>query len=163
MARLMKKSRDIIKVDFSLTPAFIMDLCYAAHGTRARRGDRMAQRLRNEWRLHPVAGKLIADFDAKRLRRGRGQPKGFVHEHLLERDRYIIALVETAQAQIAAQTGLRNPRKRAYNVVADYLCKQGAYRNQPGDAYFGDRLTRLQVIKKITTIMRRHTTRRNAN
>ena len=112
----------------------------------ARRGDRMAQRLREEWRRDPIKGKLIADFDAGRLRRDRGQPKGFFHERLYERDRYIIALVETAQAQIAEQTGLVNTLGKACWEVAKYF-----NRERPADAY-----------PKIWNIMRRHITRQNA-
>jgi hypothetical protein len=132
-----------------------MEMCYAAA-----RGNREAKALRRKWRRHPRYGKFIADFDAKRLRRGRGQPKGFAHDRLLERNRYIIALLESAQSQIADQTGLVNTLGDACCEVEKYVNKREPYRDRPGEVYFdekGRRFTRT----KIWNIMRRHITGRN--
>jgi hypothetical protein len=132
----------------------IMELCYAAA-----RGDPEAKALRKKWSRHPRYAKLIADFDAKRLRRGRGQPKGFLHERLLERNRFVITYVEHVQRQLA-ELGEVNTLGDACFEVEKYFNKRAPYRDRPGEVHYdekGRRFTRT----KIWNIMRRYITRRN--
>jgi hypothetical protein len=132
----------------------IMELCYAAA-----RGNREAKALREKWRRHPRYGKHIADFDAKRLRRDRGQPKGFVHERLSERNDFVITYVEHAQAQFA-DLGYVHTLSRACWHVDKYFNKKWPYQNRPGDVRYDEKGACFNY-DKIRNIMRRHITRRN--
>jgi hypothetical protein len=163
MAKLKNKSkpkntqemhRRIITVDFSDLPAIVMQLCYAA-----KRGDRGAARTRERWNRRSIEGKLIKDFDEKKLRLGRGQPKGFVHKRLSERNEFIISHVEDVQCHLA-ELGYVNTLSRACWHVDHYFNKTGPYRNRAGDVHYDEKGARF-TFEKIRNIVRRYNTRRN--